>query len=432
MKNQRNPAARKGRSLPGTGIGKKQGAALISDRITRACSILLVFFPLTLLMGSAVADIFGILIGLGFLLHSALSRNWEWVHVRWVQVAIALYLYIVLRSFFAESPPMALGRAAPWLRYFLFAGAIAFWLYHVPNVRRYLPHTLSATVVFLVGDMLFQYWTGFDILSHTTVASDGGSVRLTGPYTGPRAGITLTWIAWPIIAYLLACAESRPPYYKLLAGALWGLTLIAVFLSGERMATLLAMMASILLVLFLKEARRCALWLVPLAALAISALLYFNPPLAVRQVDTTITAAGNAEGSPYGRIWISTLKVIKDYPIFGVGAKHFRTVCLQEPYGGQEVLNCNLHPHHLYLEWWVEQGLLGLSLFLAMIYYWCREAGKHIHHHRRDALFVGLAVACVVKLFPFSTAVSFFASWSALPFWFMLGWLLAICDSEEP
>lgn len=394
--------------------------------------MLLVLFPLTLLMGTAVADVFGIIIGVGFLAHSAINRNWQWVQSRWVRAAIALYLYIVLRSLFAESPPTALGRAAPWLRYFLFAGAIAFWLYEVPNVRRYLPHTLSAAVVFLVFDMLFQYVTGFDILSRATIASDGGSVRLTGPYAAPRAGITLTWIAWPVIAYLLAQADNKaPPYYKLLAGMLWGLTLIAVFLSGERMATLLAMMASVLLVLFLKEARRCALWLVPLAALVVGALLHFNPSLTVRQVDTTVAAAHNAKESPYGKIWISAVKMIGDYPVFGVGAKHFRSVCLQDAYGGKEVLNCNLHPHHLYLEWWVEEGVIGLGLFLALIYFWCKEVGRQFPRYRHDPLFVGLAIACVVKLFPFSTAISFFASWSALPFWFMLGWLLAICYSEE-
>lgn len=419
-----NQVAPKARSQHGTGIGKKQGAALISEKLSLYCGWILVALPLLVLAGSAATDIAIILMGLCFLLYSANTHDWRWTQKPWVRLAGAIYLYIVARSLLSEVPLESVGRSAPWIRFPLFAAAIAYWLCGQPHVKRCLPWSLVTAVTVLVADMAFQYVTGFDVIGRSAIVSDGGALRLTGPYVAPRAGITVAWLAWPAIAFLFAVARTKRQW--LAAGLLWGACVVIVFLSGERMATLLMILGSLLLVLLVKETRRVLLWLVPAGVLTLGVLVMLNPALIVRQVNTTVQAAEEATASPYGRLWVSSVKIIQDYPVFGVGAKQFRRVCLKEPYGGsKEILNCNLHPHHLYLEWWVEQGLVGLLLFIALIVLWVREGWRYWLGHKEDALFAGLAIACIVKLFALSTAVSFFVNWSVIPFWLALGWMLS-------
>lgn len=404
--------------------GKKQGAALISDKISHYTGWLLIALPLLLLTGPAVSDVAIILIGLLFLGHAAATRQWAWTKETWVKLVAVIYLYIIIRSCLTEFSEESLGRSVPWIRFPLLAMAVAFWLYALPHVKRYLPWTLLAAVTFLAADMAFQYVMGFDIIGRTGIVSDGGSVRLTGPYTAPRAGITLAWICWPAISYLFARATNGRQIFT--AGLLWIACVVVVFLSGERMATLLMILGSILLLLLIKQTRRAVLWIAPSGILILGVLIWLNPALTVRQVDSTVVASRDATSSPYGRLWVSSAKIIEDYPFFGIGAKQFRNVCKQEAYGGQkEILNCNLHPHHLYLEWWVEQGLVGLLLFVSLIIVWTKESWRYWRANKEDMVFVGLAIACIVKLLPFSTAVSFFVNWSVLPFWLMLGWMIA-------
>ncbi|MFO1242250.1 MAG: O-antigen ligase family protein [Rickettsiales bacterium] len=404
-------------------IGKKQDAALISEKLTYACSWLLILLPVLLLAGSAAPDIACIVIGLGFLAYSASTRDWAWCRANWVKLVAIIYFYIVVRSIFTEFPKESLGRSAQWIRYPLLAAAICYWLYALPLVKKWLPKTLVLAVAFLIIDMGIQYVTGFDVIGRSSIISDGGAMRLTGPYIAPRSGITLVWLCWPAIAYLLISTKNSKE--KLWAALLWGGCIVIIFLSGERMATLLAGLGSVLLILLVQETRRMALWLLPVSILAIGALIALNPALVTRQVDATVAAAAEAKKSPYGRLWVSSAKIIADAPLFGVGAKQFRNVCLKNQYGGSDILNCNLHPHHLYLEWWVEEGLVGLLLFMALIVIWTKEAWRYWRMHTGDILFVGLIIACIVKLFPFSTAISFFVNWSAIPFWLLMGWMLA-------
>ncbi len=387
-------------------------------------------FPILYVAGSAVADSAAILVSLMFLFHSTRTKDWRWLKSSWVVLVAVLWGYMLLRAGLAERPDKALARAGAWIRYPLFAAALAFWILHFKPVQRQLFISLAVTVLFLLFDSLIQYNLGTDLFGREVIPTEEGSMRLTGPFSGPKVGIILAWISFPVIAMLvIPPSAGERNRRKQMVGALCAvLFLIVVFLSGERMALLLSLFGCALLMILSPAIRREMLLLLVAAVLAVGVVAQYNPSLMIRQYYSTVKTISEYKDSPYGQIWQSSMAIIEAHPVAGVGAKHFRYLCPRPEYGSMETVDvrCNLHPHHLYLEWLVEGGAIALLGFLAVLAALARDIVRPVRTLIHHPLYVGLLVAIILRIWPLSTATSFHAAWSALPFWLMVGWILAI------
>lgn len=69
-------------------------------------------------------------------------------------------------------------------------------------------------------------------------------------------------------------------------------------------------------------------------------------------------------------MWITALKILRDYPVFGLGYYNYRT-SLSDPYKLDIIKPKEgfIHVHNTYLEIAAEQGLFGLFTFLYLMYY---------------------------------------------------------------
>lgn len=397
--------------------------------LDRAGQVATLLLPVSLLLGKAGCDIAFSLLAILFLLRSWGVRDATWMQARWFKIAAILWAYLLLRSLFAEDAAAALARSLPWIRFPVGAAALAYWTLQDNRTRQNMWISLTATISFLCVDAFYQFVTGADLFGKPTFPSTS-SPRLTGPYSAPKIGIVLAWIGLPVIGGWLAGSDNHAPSLKRMGIALGfsALLLVVIFLSGERMALLLYMFGLGLFALLLPISRRLLL----AAGLACAALLavfaFSNQEVVERQMHSTLTTLQHIETSPYGQIWLSAKAMIEDKPIAGVGPRHFRIDCIKPEYGLLDNLEtrCNLHPHHLYLEWLVESGIVGLALFLWLIAEWGRTLAPHFAAHKQDTVFTALLVAVFLRLWPLSTSTSFFTGWSAVPFWLLLGWLLAI------
>ena len=73
------------------------------------------------------------------------------------------------------------------------------------------------------------------------------------------------------------------------------------------------------------------------------------------------------EHTLYGRlhIWASTLRMLKDHPIFGAGINAYQTT--MAPYRAADTYNVpEPYAHNIVLTTWSELGLLGLAAFMYM------------------------------------------------------------------
>ena len=235
-------------------------------------------------------------------------------------------------------------------------------------------------------------------LGRNLVLAEGGLSRLQSIYHSPNNVGLYLGRAWPfLVAALLAkkpgffFAERKPrqgnaekpgfsPVFYALALAP---VTLALALSFSRGALLLALPAALLAMGWRAGGR----WRWAAVALVLIGALALIPLLRVPRFASLLDLG---EGSTFFRLslWRSSLRMVRDHPIFGVGPGNFL-----EAYRTRYVLPSAWqefdleHPHNVYLDHWTRLGLLGvLAGALIQLAFW-RRIGRR---PRRDALSLGL------------------------------------------
>jgi putative inorganic carbon (hco3(-)) transporter len=115
-------------------------------------------------------------------------------------------------------------------------------------------------------------------------------------------------------------------------------------------------------------------------------------------------------------LWLSSLAMLRDHPLFGVGLDNF-TYLYQQVYireGGIAEPNLS-HPHNWLLHWWLEMGLLGLVAFVWLVVRFWQLAAK-----QRGWLVAGAMGAMADTLVHGLIDQSYFLVDLAFVFWLVL------------
>jgi hypothetical protein len=402
--------------------------------VTDIASWLIILFPLLLVAGHVVPDIALSLIGFFFLVHCAERRDWRWLQARWVQCLLVTWVYIMLRGCFSENALVSLHRSLPWFRYIVFAAALAYWLFLNDTTRNRFFIALTWVILFFALDGLLQWFAGRDILWHARLTDTLGHYRLTGPWNKPILGIMLAWLSFPVCVQFLLPEAENPARRKVLhfGIVLTLLVLATIIVSGERMALLLSLFGWAIAIVML-SARSKAVWLVLACGIALIGLLaLISPQVLGRQVNSTIDTLTHWQQSPYGQIFASGLELVKQNPLFGIGSAEFSSSCAAlytDPTANAQA--CNTHPHNIYMEWLIENGIIGLVLFIAFIAAVIAACARHWRRNCASPAFIGLFIAFMLRVWPIASSTNFFSSWGAPPFWLVLGALLAYTAAKE-
>lgn len=402
-----------------------------------SAAYLVYFLPIGLAFSRALGDVALSLVAVLFLFHCAMQRDWRWLKEPWLLFALAFWVYAMAIGLGADRPDKAIMRALLWVRYPLFAIAVAYWVCHAPHFTRRLLTTVGASVVFLIVDTAIQYINHVDLLGREAILPGTDSARLTGPYSSQRIGISLLWIGMPFIIYVLYTSLHPIMSVKRLV---CGTVLLAafcatIFISGERMALLFTALGLFLSVLLVPgKLRFIGIGAICTALALMFALSSTNPNLTGRQIGQTKAVIAVFMDSHYARIWGSAAQIIEENPLFGVGLRHFREECPKAKYGPMmgdpSASRCNRHPHNMYFELITETGIIGMGLWLAMIFLWGRDGLHALARNRTDFLLLGLLILLFIRLWPIASTTSMFISWSAVPFWFAIGWLYSIIRKQ--
>jgi O-antigen ligase len=288
---------------------------------------------------------------------------------------------------------------------------------------RRLMWTTTAAVAFVVGDTWLQYLTGTDLFGHRPEPE-----RLSGPFDGLRPGIFITKMMFPALLGAFVWRAWRRPWAKGVLLAFLLASVGAVFVSGERMALLLALGGLALAAVLQKGVlRKMLVASLVLTAVAIAALALVDPRMLGRHVDETVTTIEHFGSSPYGEIWRSALHLTAERPLQGVGMKNFRVACADPVLGlpAEVKVRCATHTHNTYLEFLTEAGVPGLMLFVALVVSWARRLWQAWRIEPHDPWLLGPLVAAAVLLWPLGPSASFFSNWFGTMVWLFVGWALA-------
>lgn len=152
-----------------------------------------------------------------------------------------------------------------------------------------------------------------------------------------------------------------------------------------------------------------------------------------------MTLIKQANKSPHIRLFSSAFIVGLNKPIMGTGLKNYRIACdflqknnFYDKYTGEEIL-CSSHPHNIYLEIFAESGLIGLLIFIIIIFQnfvYFNKNKKNINP-KLKFVFYSSFVVLLSYLWPIKSSGSFFSTFSASFFWFYYGFILMTTNNNN-
>ena len=130
--------------------------------------------------------------------------------------------------------------------------------------------------------------------------------------------------------------------------------------------------------------------------------------------------------SGYINKWYTSFLMFKDNPFFGIGIRNYRLECNLEIYQfvwydlfGSFVNPCSTHPHNIYFEIISETGIIGFTIFIALLIRMLINKLSDIKKFKIEDLFIFLCLFVVFN--PLTATSSFFSTNGSIIYWLVLG-----------
>ncbi len=216
-------------------------------------------------------------------------------------------------------------------------------------------YILGGVAVALIG--LGQYLTGTNLIT-----AEAGLMRLRSVYGSPNnVALYLGRILPLLVAMLLLGTAANQKRRRAYAAALLpvGLAVLLTFSRGGLLLSVPAGLAVVLWIWLHRQGRSAWPWAAGLGLLAAAGFLLAQR---IPQLSGRLNLSG-ATGVFRVNLWRSSLEMIREHPLFGVGLDNFLYA-----YRGRYILDAawqepNLnHPHNLFLDLGTRLGLAGLAV----------------------------------------------------------------------
>ncbi len=237
-----------------------------------------------------------------------------------------------------------------------------------------LANTLILAAVVATSISIAMYFSGQGV-----VVAEEGTLRMAGIYGSPNnIGLLVARTIPFALASLLLSAERRKRILMLIALLVM---LVAAALSQSAGALLLGIPAGFFVVLLLWKPRTAAI----VVAIMAAAGVIVSIPLSQHPRFTRLFDFSSGSSFFRLRLWQSTLQMIEDRPITGLGLDQFLY-----NYRGRYILpeawqEPNLsHPHNILLDFWIRLGLGGVLLLVAIQFIFWRMCWRLYRRFREN------------------------------------------------
>lgn len=269
----------------------------------------------------------------------------------------------------AMSIPLSYSKPDSILSFARVVAEVLFFLFITNNVRkekdaRRVMHWVIATGVFFALFALAQYFVPGLRIGTVGSISNLGVKRVGGFFHDPNFFASFLSVSF-LMAFALSMRNSgRERLFTVLSSSFLAIALILTFSRTAWSGTLAGIVAA--LVLFREP--RLKKMLVAVLVVVILALA-IPSPVQSRIISVFNMATDASSRSRFG-LMISTIELIRDHPLFGVGMGAFSTA-----YPAYRILGVKtalVKPHQLLLTMWAEAGILGIVSILLVFFAWLR------------------------------------------------------------
>lgn len=249
-------------------------------------------------------------------------------------------------------------------------------------------------------DLIYQFYSGTNILSYNY---DSGYKRASSFFGDEKIAGSYLYFNFFILLLLFNFYK-----YKKFIISLILLTYYAIYLSGDRQPFLLVNLSLIIfLFIFFKEIKlnfiknKIKFLFILILILTLSFNYNFKKLIMTEKYVGTLNQIKEFDfkNTHYYYHFNKAFIIFKSNIIFGTGYKTFRIECSSEKY--EDTLDksspgyfngCATHPHNYYLEIMSENGIIGLLLFIFIIYTFYKIFINKIYYQKKKFLLIKLCL----------------------------------------
>ena len=344
----------------------------------------------------------------------------------WFKVFLVLWLFMCGTSFFMVDPHYVFIQSLIAIRWPAFGLVLACLVFTSESRLKLFERSALGLFIFIALDSILQYCLGRDIFGHVSL----DPLRLTGPFTKLMPGSYALRI-YPMALVALLCLASKLPkhYFLSLIVSIIAFSQVFAFLTGERIVFLLFGMVNLVLLISLIYKEKLSFRFIGGAIIAFISIaittIVFAPKMFARTIMSFFDQLASFQSSSYYQVFHTSIILWEKSPWVGIGTRYFNRGCEALPLEMHPTEGCEVHPHNIYLEWLSQNGVIGLILFLIVLFLIFRVLWRGLDFKNNLLQSVVVFVAPIMVFWPFMSSMSIQTNNYAGLVWLLLGWALA-------
>ena len=398
---------------------------LLSEKFNLTTKInyfLILFLPISLLIGSAISNIVVLLISIIFLIELYQRKNFSLLNNFNFYFLIIIYLYLILNAIFIAQNQDSIVRAVGFLRFIILSYAIFYYLsFFKKKIIKFW-----FVIFFIVSvDIVIEYFLGKNSLGF----SSDYPGRIAS-FTGDELKIGHFYFGFILIA--LAFLSNKKKKIQIITAILF---FILALIIGERSNFLKIFIMYSLFFLFYFEISYLKKFLIFIFLSSLTFLIILKSPVLSSKFynhifenyyemfkkGETIDKDKFIQSNQHFGHYYTALDIFNENRIFGSGLKTFRIESFKDKYNSiDKFYGQSTHPHQIHFEFLSELGIVGYLLIISNLIYILRINIIH----KKDFLIKAAILFLVASLVPILPSGSFFTSYGAAIFWINYSFLI--------
>jgi len=392
--------------------------------------ILLIFLPISLLVGSAIINFFVILFDILFLIEIIKKKEKQIFSEKHIYILIIIWFYLIINSFIGINYENSLIRSIGFIRFVILAIGINYYFNKYYNqFIKYIIKFWSVIFIIVTIDLIFESIFGFNLTGNISPPARG---RLAG-FLGEELKIGNYYFGFILITLSYIFLKFKNNYTLFIFSIIF--TIVALLI-GERSNFLkILFIVPFFLIFFQNKYLFKKIFVIMISLTILFSIVFTNQNYKTRFwemlfqpiIQYNMNPIEVLKKMPYGAHYDTAYKIFRENRLFGVGIKNFRIESGDEKYKNSGFVftnkRQNTHPHQLHFEILSELGLIGYFLFFLFFYFsilnWYKTCKNSKNLFQLSSLL--FIIATLIPLLP---SGSFFTTYSASIFWINYGLLL--------
>ncbi len=398
---------------------------------------LFTLLPISLILGNFAINLNILTIDILTLYLCFIKKNWDWTKEKFFKLLIIFYIFLILNSLYSyyfstHATNSGLIRSLTFIKFIIFAYSFRILVTDSVTLKKIIIYW-SGIIAVVIFDIFFESIFGYNIIGNE---SPDGTRIISFFKDEIVVGSLILCFGFTITTYYLS--QNLKIKNNIIFNFLLLLIPVTILITGERSNFIRSLIIFSFIMIFINQQKLIFKKknFIILTLISFLSIIYLNPNIYNKQteffkrvININKTEHELSERSnffyrfqniKYFVHYDVSLKIFKEYPLFGVANKNFRHECHNKKYFDEKIklsnLRCNTHPHQIHFELLSEHGIIGYVFFFIMMF----TGLKKIYHNyiaTKNIFYLSSLLYLIIFLIPALPSGSFFSTFNGTLFW---------------